>query len=191
MKKYFQFPGSSKFVECNHTTDPIGVEKHIIDYIISLKKEGKGYSGIKNYVSAISKYYKVKDVYLNTNKISQFLPEFKKSKKDRPYRYEEIQKLLEIADERMRVVILILASTGMRIGAIPDLRLGNIEQVPTESGSELPIHKITGYENTNDEYVTFTTPECTTAIHNYLKMRERYGERLTKDCFLIREQFNI
>jgi integrase len=98
---------------------------------------------------------------------------------------------LEIADERMRVVILLLASTGMRMGAIPDLRLGNIEQVSTESRSELPIHKITGYENTNDEYVTFTTPECTTAIHNYLKMRERYGERLTKDCFLIREQFNI
>lgn len=73
----------------------------------------------------------------------------------------------------MRVVILLLASTGMRIGAIPDLRLGNIEQVQTESGSELPIHKITGYENTNDEYVTFTTTECTTAIHNYLKMRER------------------
>jgi integrase len=191
LKKYFQFPGSSKFVECDHTTDPRNVEKHIIDYIISLKKEGKGYSGIKNYVSAISKYYKVKDVYLNTNKISQFLPEFKKSKKDRPYRYEEIQKLLEIADERMRVVILLLASTGMRIGAIPDLRLGNIEQVSTESRSELPIHKITGYENTNDEYVTFTTPECSTAIHNYLKMRERYGERLTKDSFLIREQFNI
>jgi integrase len=190
LKKYFQFPGSSKFVECDHMTDPRNVEKHIIDYIISLKKEGKGYSGIKNYVSAISKYYKVKDVYLNTNKISQFLPEFKKSKKDRSYRYEEIQKLLEIADERMRVVILLLASTGMRIGAIPDLRLGNIEQVSTESGSDLPIHKITGYENTNDEYITFTTPECTTAIHNYLKMRERYGERLTKDCFLIREQFN-
>ena len=55
LKKYFQFPSSSKFVECDHTTDPRNVEKHIIDYIISLKKEGKGYSGIKNYVSAISK----------------------------------------------------------------------------------------------------------------------------------------
>lgn len=91
MKKYFEYAGSSKFVECDHTTDPRKVEKHIIDYIILLKKEGKGYSGIKNYVSAICKYYKVMDVYLNTNKISQFLPEFKKSKKDRPYRYEEIQ----------------------------------------------------------------------------------------------------
>jgi hypothetical protein len=26
---------------------------------------------------------------------------------------------------------------------------------------------------------------------NYLKMRERYGDRLTKDCFLIREQFDV
>ncbi len=191
LKKYFQFPGSGKFIECDHTTDPRKVEQHVIDFVISKKKEGKGFSGIKNYVSAICKYYKIKDVYINTNKILQFLPEFRKSKKDREYEHEEIQKLLEIADERMRVVILLSASTGMRIGAIPDLRLRNIEQVSTESGSELPIHKITVYENTNDEYVTFTTPECTIAIHNYLKMRERYGERLTKDCFLIREQFNI
>jgi hypothetical protein len=73
LKKYFQFQGSSEFVECDHTTDPRKVEKHIIDYIISLKKEGKGYSGIKNYVSAIFKYFKVKDVYLNTNKISPIL----------------------------------------------------------------------------------------------------------------------
>ena|SRR5438093_11840741 len=41
LEKYFQFPHSSKFVECDHTTDPRNVEKHIIDYIISLKKEEK------------------------------------------------------------------------------------------------------------------------------------------------------
>ena len=33
--------------------------------------------------------------------------------------HEEIHRLLDIADERMRTVILLLASTGMRIGAIP------------------------------------------------------------------------
>lgn len=36
----------------------------------------------------------------------------------RPYTREEIQKMLAIADLRMRMVILLLASTGMRIGAL-------------------------------------------------------------------------
>jgi hypothetical protein len=128
-------------------------------------------------------------VSLDTKHIREYLPEFKKSKKDRPYEFEQILKLLDIADERMRTVVLLLASTGMRIGAIPGLRLRNIEKVSTDSG--LVIYKITVYEGFNQEYTTFCTPECSTAIDNYLKMRSRYGEKLTEDSFLIREQFDV
>ncbi len=44
---------------------------------------------------------------LNTWKISKFMPERKRLRKDRAYTYEEISKLLDIADDRMRVVILL------------------------------------------------------------------------------------
>jgi integrase len=130
------------------------------------------------------------DVFLNTNKINQYLPEFRKSKKDRGYSYAEIQRLLDIVDERNRTIILLMASTGMRIGAIPGLRLRNIEKVESEY-SDNGIYKVTVYEGFKEEYITFTTPECTIAIDNYLKFRQDYGEKLTKDSFLIREQFDI
>jgi len=45
---YFQFPGSQKFIECNHITDPRKIEEHIINFVISLKKQGKGFSAIHN-----------------------------------------------------------------------------------------------------------------------------------------------
>ena len=186
LKKYFQFPGSSKFI---NATDTRKIEDHITDFITSMKKEGKSFRAIYNYVSAICRYYRMNRVSLDTRHIREYLPEFKKSKKDRPYEYEEIRRLLDIADERMRTVVLLLASTGMRIGAIPGLRLRNIEKVSTDSG--LTIYKITVYEGFNQEYTTFCTPECSTAIDNYLKMRSRYGEKLTQDSFLIREQFDI
>ncbi len=99
------------------------------------------------------------DVVLNTNKIHQYLPEFRKSKKDRAYRYEEIHRLLDVADERMRAIIFLLAS-GMRIGAIPGLRLRNLEKIE----SEYDTLKITVYEAFNEEYTTFCAPECTRAI---------------------------
>ena len=108
------------------------------------------------------------------------MPEWKKMKKDRAYEHEEIRRLLDIADERMRTVILLMASTGMRIGAIPDLRLRNLEDT-----------KITIYEDTKDEYITFITPECKEAIDNYIDMRKRYGENITGDSYLIREQFDV
>jgi len=75
----------------------------------------------------------------------------------------------------------------MRIGAIPGLRLRNLEKVE----SDYNIYKITVYEGFNEEYITFCTPECTRAIDEYLKMQQQYGEKLTQDSFLIREQFDV
>jgi integrase len=145
LNKFFEFVGSNhEIIECDSSTDLKEIEQYVIDFVIFLKKEGKGFAAIHNYVSAICKYYKINDVVLNTNKIHQFLPEFRKSKKDRGYDHPEIQRLLDIADERFRTIILLLASSGMRIGAIPSLRLRNIEKVSTDSG--LAIYKITVYE---------------------------------------------
>jgi integrase len=186
LKKYFEFPGSSKFI---NATDTRKIEDHITDFITSMKKEGKSFRAIYNYVSAICKYYRMSRVSLDTKHIREYLPEFKKSKKDRPYEYEEIRSLLDIADERMRTVVLLLASTGIRIGAIPGLKLRNIEKVEIDAATS--IYKITVYEGFKEEYITFTTPECTAAIDSYLKMRERYGEKLNINSFLIREQFDI
>jgi integrase len=186
LKKYFEFPGSSKFI---NMTDTRKIEDHITDFITSMKKEGKSFRAIYNYVSAICKYYRMKRVSLDTKHIREYLPEFKKSKKNRPYEYEEIRRLLDIADERMRTVILLLASTGMRIGAIPGLRLRNIEKVEIDAATS--IYKIMVYEGFKEEYITFTTPECTVAIDSYLKMRERYDEKLNTNSFVIREQFDV
>jgi integrase len=156
------------------------IEHKIIDFIVSLRDKGLGYSAISNYVKAIIAFYRINDFVLNTEKISKFIPEYRKMKKDRAYRHQEIHRLLDFADERLRVVIYILASTGIRIGALPLLRLRNLED-----------NKITVYENSNEEYITFCTPECSSAIDAYLDMRKRYGEKLTADSFLIREQFDI
>jgi hypothetical protein len=52
-------------------------------------------------------------------------------------------------------------------------------------------NKLTVYENYRQEYFTFITAECKSAIESYLDMRKRYGEKLNKDSYLIREQFDI
>jgi integrase len=168
---------------------PKKIEQSIIEYIILLKKT-KSYGAIHNYVAAIIAFYKIKDIVLNVSKIKRFMPDKRKSNKDRSYTREEILKLLEFADERMRTVILLLASTGMTIGAIPSLTLSNLETIETEN-SEIKIYKITVYENHNEEHFTYCTPECAKAIDEYLEMRKRYGEKLFSNSFLIREQFDI
>ena len=185
LKIYLQFPGSSKLI---HSTDTRKIEDHITDFITSMKEQNKSFTGISNYVAAVCKYYRMKRVSLDTKHIREYLPEFRKLRKDKAYTYDQINRLLDIADERMQAIILLLSSSGIRIGSIPGLRLRNIEKLESEYGI---IYKITVYEGFNEEYVTFCTPECATVIDNYLKMRERYGEKLTPNSYLIREQFDV
>jgi integrase len=166
LTKYIDHLGS-KFNSLLKQSDSKKIEQSIIEYIILLKKT-KSYGAIHNYVSAIFAFYKINDIILNTNKISRFMPDNRKSNKDRPYKQEEILKLLEFADERMRAVILLIASTGMRIGAIPSLTLSNLETIEIELA--IKIYKITVYENDNEEHFTYCTPECAKAIDEYLEL---------------------
>ena len=53
----------------------------------------------------------------------------------------------------LKVMILIYSSTGIRKGALVDLRLKHLQKVDN-------LYKFTIYENTKDEYITYCTPEC-------------------------------
>jgi integrase len=182
-KKYVEFVGNYNNLFCQN--DPRLIERKIIDFIISLKDRGLTFSAVKNYVTAIMSFYKINDMMLNSKKISKFMPEQKRVKKDNAYTREQIQYMLDVADDRYRAMILVMASTGVRVGAIPELKLRNLEKLEND------IYKVTVYENSSFEYVTFTTPECSKAIDKYLEIRKRYGEELHGDSPVIREQFDV
>jgi len=174
-QKYMDFVGVDLFCGNN----PRLIEDKIIEFLLHLR-ETKSSGAIHNYICAIKSFYKINDVALNVHKISKFLPEPTRVNKDRGYNHQEISKLLELTDERMRVLILLMASSGIRIGAVPFIKLRHLQDM-----------KLTIYENSNEEYVTFITPECKKSIDFYLDMRSRYGETLNDNSYLIREQFDI
>jgi integrase len=124
---------------------------------------------------SIKKCYQMNDVILNWIKINQYLGENTRKFKDRAYTTEEIQTLLTKADERMRVVILLLSSTGMRIGGAINLKLKHLTKV-----QKYGLYQIVVYENTTSEYYTFCTPECAIAIDSYLAYRERCYEKIVE-----------
>jgi integrase len=169
---------------------PIGeTEDMLIDYILYLNKQdlSSGYIGVN--FCALKHFYSMNDVRLNTVKIGKFLGESKKKNVDRSYTCPEIKTILDICDVRMKTVVSILASTGMRRGALPLLKLSHLEQ--KDVGQNQKVYKFTIYENTSEQYFTFCSPETTNHIDAYLDYRTRSGEKLTKDAYLIREQFDI
>lgn len=94
------------------------IEDELIDFIITSKEKGMKRAAIFNYIKPVISCCKINDVAINTTKVRKFMPPNVKVKKSREYKDFEIQKLLDIADERLRAAILILCSTGIRIGAM-------------------------------------------------------------------------
>lgn len=167
--------------------EPRLIQSQIIEYVIYLKEERKLTSAsIRSITSALHRFYDMNDIELRWKKIYSYAGQIKKKGKDRPYTKEEISRFLEKADQRERVIILLMCSAGMRIGSLPSLKLRNLENMDTYD-----IYKITVYENDNEEYDTMCTPECKRAIASYLEYRKRQGERLKDDAPLIREEFDI
>ncbi|HEY7109899.1 MAG TPA: hypothetical protein VH415_10745 [Nitrososphaeraceae archaeon] len=104
-------------------------EDKLIDFIISKRDEGVKYGTLHNAVAAICKFHLVVgDIELNKNRINRFLPENTRTKKDRGYESEEIETILRLANERTLAIILLLSSTGMRLGALPLLKASDLEK---------------------------------------------------------------
>ena len=107
---------------------------------------------------------------------------------DRPYTTNEIAQVIQVSDLRTRVAILLLCSSGMRIGALHSLQIGDLTPVTI---NKITLYRIQVYARARDRYYTFCTPECYNVIVDYyLKDRERCGEELKDKNPLIREQFN-
>ena len=160
----------------------VDVQNLIVKYVVSLKNDKISHNTINVLLAPIYHFCQMNDVILNKKKIAKYKPERMRVVNDRSYTDKEIAKILNVADIRLKLVILLMASAGLRAGAIPSLRLRNIDK---------NNNKITVYEKTNDEYFTFCTPECRQAIDDYLIYRTRNGENLTPASYLIRQQFNI
>jgi hypothetical protein len=180
-----------------HVGNPRLIESQIIDYIMTLRKDGIAYASIQFYVAPIFTFYQLNDVVLNRKKVSRYLGEYKRVVKDNAYTTEQIQQMLQNADIRMRMILLLLTSTGARIGALPSLVLGNLTKIP-----ELGIYRVLFYEDSSSEYYNFTTRECaSTGIDNYLLYRQRCAEDIAfnattqrwepEESPLIRLQFDV
>jgi integrase len=160
------------------------LEDIIINYIKSMKNNNRSEGLVTQQIAGVRKFLSSNRINLNWDFINQYKGEFRRKQKDEAYTREQIQTLLQICDIRTRVIVLVFASAGIRIGALPDLRLKHIKKVND-------LYRFTIYEGYKQQYITFCTPECTAAIDSYLAFRQRQGEKLIPESYLIRQQFDI
>ena len=156
------------------------LQRKFIEYVIRMKQEGRSYSSMNNMIAALQKYCEVLDIEINWKKVRGYMPEHTCNHTDKPYTMEELRRLIDIADPRMKAVILFMLSSGCRIGALPVLKVGNLARVGE-------LYQVRVYaDSVNDAYTTFCSVEAAKAIDVMLDLRKRKGETITEKSPLFR-----
>lgn len=166
----------------------------VLNYIIHLKKMAKQSAGkpkkgelsvnsIKFYLAGVRSFLEFNEITLPWKKIAKFYPD-DVTNSYRSYTREEIMKLLSVADPRDRCVILLMASSGIRVGAIQTLKLKSVRRLNNGIGL------VTVYpESKGSVYVALVTPEFLASLDHYLKFRKSQGEKIAAESWLIRDKF--
>lgn len=157
------------------------------DYIMHLKSEQKSLSYHKITVSALEHLVTMSsDIILNWKKIRRLFPEETKAASGFAWSTEDIKGMLEAtASKRNRAIILVLAASGVREGALYDLRLRHLAEMPSGCKS------VVVYAGTKDEYMTFLTPEASKALDDYFNKRRSDGEYLNPESPVFRQTYQI
>ncbi len=126
---------------------------------------------------------------INWKRLARALPRAKSySSNDRAPTLEEIRKLVEYPDRRIKPIVYAMASGGFRLGAWDYLHWKHVTPITTnnEKDSELLAAKVLIYAGEPEEYYTFITPEAYNALKDWMDFRALHGEKTTGESWVMR-----
>jgi integrase len=203
LQKYLKFEGNRTLTSLDQVLkkDPKIIEGEIIEQLIEMKNKRMSFSTLSVHLAAMHSFFSINDISINIKKLSKFVGEQESKYEYRPYTHEEITKLLALCDERGKAIVMLLASTAMRIGAIPELRLKHLKRYDLADGSH--VYRLIVYASSKkSKYITFCTPECAKVLDEYLEYRNRIIQNNVNrdpetkiwgppDAYLITRQFDM
>lgn len=155
---------------------PEVIQTNIENYVMELRRIRATRSLVKASIYALFHFYAMNRVILNEKIIKKLLPEGDSKGGGNAYSDEDVRKIILAVDQtkikrhkkwffkkpRARAMVHILASSGIRLGGLVDLKIGDIQPIKD-------CYKITVYAGTRYEYTTFVTPEARNALDEYLE----------------------
>ena len=139
---------------------------------------------MKNYVKTIKLFCEMNDILIPWKKITRGLPKGRKYADDRAPTIEEIHKIIEYPDRRIKAIVCTMASSGIRLGAWDYLRWGHI--LPIEKNGEVIAAKVTVYAGDEEEYFSFITSEAYHELKKWIEYRKESGEDINNQSWLMR-----
>jgi hypothetical protein len=160
---------------------------------ISIQKQ-RADNGEISY-STIGNYYKAAKLFcemnsnapiVNWKKIARGIPTGRKAANDRSPTIEEILRLSEYPDRRIKPIVYVMSSSGIRLGAWDYLQWKHVTPITNDSGDIISA-KLLIYPGDKEEYYCFITPEAYTAVKEWIDYRSQHGEIITENSWLMRD----
>ncbi|MGB8160121.1 MAG: hypothetical protein WCE93_08250, partial [Nitrososphaeraceae archaeon] len=123
-----------------------------IMYQIERAKNGKiAESTISNYYKATKLFCEMNELPINWRRIAKGIPKGRRAANDRIPTIEEIRKLLEYPDRRIKPIICTMISSGIRIGAWDTLQWKHVTPMINDN-NEVIAAKLEVYPGDQEEY---------------------------------------
>jgi hypothetical protein len=175
-------------------TDPKWANNKLMEFVLYQKervyKNEIVYATIRNYLKTVKLFLEMNsDVpIVNWKRITKGLPSGKSAANDRAPTIEEIKKLVEYPDRRIKPIIYCMVSGGFRIGAWDYLKWKHITPLKNEEGEgEIIAAKVVIYSREPEEYYCFITPEAYDSLKAWIDYRSNAGEEITGESWLMRD----
>jgi len=154
------------------------------DYVMMLKKRISP-NTVNTYMAGIQAFFETNDIELRWKKIRRLYPAKVKKTGGKMWTTEEIDLMLKSTrDIRQKALIHFLAASGVRRGAIPELKLKHLSKIED-------CYSISVYEGSLEEYTTFIHSEAAFWLDKYLEKRKNDGEYLDKNSPLFRKSYQL
>jgi hypothetical protein len=141
-------------------------------------------TSVSNFYKPVKLFCIVHDIELAWKKIAMIMPESKRFANDRAPTREEIETVIKYPDRRIKPIILVACSSGIRVGAWEYLKWKHIE--PIRKDDKIVAAKITVYGGENEQYFSFITPEAFQSLEEWMDYRKRNGENISGESWVMR-----
>ena len=174
----------------NAKANPKWVQDNLIQFISYQNERAKcgkiSVSTIPNYYRATKLFCEMNDIMLGWKKIARGMARVRKAANDRAPTLEEIQRMIEYPDRRIKPIVYAMASSGIRIGAWEYLRWKHVLPITNDKG-EIIAAKLLVYAGDPEQYYTFLTPEAYHSLKDWMDFRASYGEIITGESWVMRD----
>ncbi|HXV47100.1 MAG TPA: hypothetical protein VD736_10560 [Nitrososphaera sp.] len=188
--QYCDVDEPDKLLELGKTVQEI--EDKIIKWLESLKKSGKATATMRTAPACVVLFYSSNRVKIDSKFIGRRIPKKPKLPHRSPTK-EEVAEIIEAGNLGGKALVGLLASSGVRLGVIPPLKIRYRRKVIPE---ELEHHDcsckdrsqplrfngylLNAYEGEEEQYFTFISDEAGKWLDTYHKIRERRRDSKAK-----------